>query len=182
MRYFIISQPKAGTYLLANVFKNLGIEHSRLHFDPGLIRKFNALKDYEKVSSSPESVLKKELKPNQFAVGHIPCDSSTIGTYSSVKKVLITRDRKDIQRSAKRYLDETGLDVHSIINDENLDKIEAWKDVEGVFHITFEDIIHKDIDKIDELQEFLFGKVIYNSDLVIEKSLADSSMTKSSIR
>lgn len=182
MKYFIISQPKAGTYLAANILKNLSIENSHLHFDINLVRRFRKLEDFDVVGHSFSSGIKKELKPNQFAVGHIPCDEEHTKPLQKVVKILITRNRKDIKKSAQRYLKETGLDVKSIINNKFLDDIERWKYDPNVFHITFEEIINKDIKKIDDLQIFLYGKVIHNSATVLERALSEDSLTKSLIR
>lgn len=182
MKYFIISQPKAGTYLASNILKNLGIESSGLHFDPGLVRRFRKLGDHDKLGGSVRSGIKKELRGNQFAVGHLACNSENIDILKPVVKILITRNRDGIRKSAERYLKETGLDVLSIITDENLDNIERWKDDPEVFHITFEEIINKDIKKIDDLQIFLFGKVTHDSATVLDRALSEDSLTKSSIR
>lgn len=167
---------------MSNILKSLSIEDSHLHFDVGLVRRFRKLKDYDVISRSFASGVKKELRPNQFAVGHIPCDSNHIKPLKNVVKILVTRNRDDIKKSAERYLKETGLDVTSLINDKNLDSIENWKHDPEVFHITFEEIINKDIKKIDDLQIFLYGKVTHDSATVLDKALSEDSLTKSSIR
>jgi hypothetical protein len=43
-------------------------------------------------------------------------------------------------------------------------------------------MINKNIQKIDALQFFLFEELKYNSDAIIEKSLAQDSLTKSTNR
>jgi hypothetical protein len=182
MKYFIISQPKAGTYLLSNILENMGISPSKLHFDPNLIRKFNTLEDYEKINASLKSGVKKILKDEEFAVGHIPYSERDEDALLKTKKILITRNTGKIKDSAKRYLKETGIDVGDIIKYKNLKNIKDWKGKEDVFYITFEDLMKKDTRKIDKLQIFLFNEIKFDSLEILEKALNQNSLTKSSIR
>jgi hypothetical protein len=182
MKYFIISQPKAGTYLLSNILENMGISPSKLHFDPSLIRKFKTLEDYEKINVSLKTAVKKILKNNEFAVGHIPYSERDEYALSKTKKILITRNTNKIKDSASRYLKETGIDVSEIIKYKNLKNIKEWKGKEGVFHITFEDLLKKNSRKMDKLQIFLFNEIRFDSLDIINKALARDSLTKSSIR
>jgi hypothetical protein len=181
MRFFIISQPKAGTYLLSNILKNMGLGNSKLHFDPGLIRKFTTLKNFEEIEGTFEEGLEM-IKNGCYAVGHMSYNKSRKESLKDFKKILITRNKKDIWESAERYAEEKNIGVYSIINDKNLKKISEWKKFKDVFHITFEDIVGKNTSKIDELQIFLFKKIKFNSLAIIEKSLNQDSLTKSSIR
>jgi hypothetical protein len=181
MKFFIISQPKSGTYLMSNILKNMGINNSRLHFDPGLIRKFNTLKDFEKIEGTLEDGLDL-IESDYYAVGHIPYNKKTREALFDFKKILITRNKEDIKKSALRYLDEKNISVFSIINNKNLRRIERWKNSKDVFHITFEDIVNKNTKKIDELQIFIFGKIKFKSLKIIEMALSQESLTKSSIR
>jgi len=182
MKYFIISQPKAGTYLLSNILENMGIIPSKLHFDPKLIRKFNSLEDYETLKISIKNALKEEIKDNEFAVGHIPYSKQYEKELAKIKKILITRNTSKIRDSAKRYLKEKGIDVGEIISVKNLNNIKQWKNNKDVFHVTFEEILKKDKRKIDKLQMFLFNEIKFDSLEVINKALAKDSLTKSSIR
>jgi hypothetical protein len=120
MKYFIISQPKAGTYLAANILENMGIISSKLHFDPGLVRKFETLKEFEEYSMTFNQALKKKLKDGEFAVGHMHYNAN-ISALKGIKKILITRDRKEIRKSARRYFKETGIKTWSIISTRSLE-------------------------------------------------------------
>lgn len=182
MKYFIISQPKAGTYLAANLLENMGITPSKLHFDPGVVRKFTTLSEFEKYNITFNMALKKELEEDQFAVGHMPYINDNIRALKGIKKILVVRDREEIKESAKRYFKEKKQNVWSIIGDKNLDSIERWSEHSGVFVMNFKDMIEKDVNKINKLQKHLFGKLKYNSLEVIEKALTQDSLTKSSIR
>jgi hypothetical protein len=182
MKYFIISQPKAGTYLLSNILENMGIIPSKLHFDPNLVRRFTTLEDYERLNIPLNRAVIKLLKENEFAVGHLTCGEKEEEALQNVKKILITRNTKGIKESALRYFKETGIDVGEIVSYRNLMNIKKWRRVKEVFHITFEDIIKKDTRKINKLQMFLFNEIRFNSLEIINKSLEQESLTKSSIR
>lgn len=183
MKYVVISQPKAGTYLAANLIESLGIEFSHIHIDPGMYRIFknNKLNDFD-IHKAPLSRAINALPNNQFAVGHIPLNEGNKNALSKVKKVLIVRDRNGIRKSAERYRDERGVDVSSIINNNNLDQIESWKNEQNVFLIKFEDIINENVEVVNELQKFLFGNVIRDSSAMISNAKNKESLTKSSIR
>jgi len=182
MKYFIISQPKAGTYLLSNLLENMGINSSKLHFDPKLARKFNNLEDYETLKISIKNAFKEEIKDNEFAVGHIPHSKQYEKELAGIKKILITRNTSKIRDSAKRYLKEKGIDVSEIISVKNLNNIKQWKSNKDVFHITFEEILKKDKRKIDRLQIFLFNEIKFDSLSIINMALQQDSLTKSLIR
>lgn len=182
MRAVIISMPKAGTYLAANLLQCLGMNFSHIHIDPGMHRIFhdNNLKKFDKFSGNVGEAVSK-LKENQFAVGHIPFNVENQRHLNDFKKVLIIRDKKDIAESAKRYRQEKGPDVSSIINDANLNAIKKWSD-NGAFVIDFKDIITGNLEKIDRLQNYLFGSVTKNSNKAIADAKNMDSLTKSSLR
>jgi hypothetical protein len=182
MKYFIISQPKAGTYLAANLLENMKISPSKLHFDPGLVRRFKTLKEFEEYNISFNKALKNKLKDGEFAVGHMHYVNGNIAALKGIKKILLIRDKKEIKESAKRYLEETGISVWSIINDRSLELIERWSEHKGIFVLEFKDIINKNTKKIDEMQQYIFGEIKFNSLEIINKSLEQDSLTKSSIR
>ena len=62
-----------------------------------------------------------------------------------------------------------------------LDPIREWKGYD-VFAITFQDLIDKNIDKLDQLQLFLYNKINVSSSIAIEKALNYDTKTKSSLR
>ena len=183
MKYMVISQPKAGTYLCANLLETLGLKFSGVHIDPGMYRIFynNNPLDYDKHDVGLDRAL-SVVPEGQFGVGHIPCTEENKLFLQDTKKILITRGKKGIQDSAKRYKKEKHVGVDHIINDNNLALIKLWQDEDLTFHITFSDIIQENAKKIDNLQTFLFGEVRTNSDRAARVAKKKDSMTKSSIR
>lgn len=183
MKAVVISMPKAGTYLAANLLQSLGMDFSHIHIDPGMHRIFknNDLKNFDSFKGDLSMAVSK-LKENQFAVGHIPFNKVNEQYLSDYKKILVVRDEKAIQESAQRYKKEKGPDVSSIINSNNLKNIKQWSSLKDVFVINFKEMIDEDIIKINNLQLYLFGNVNTNSYLAISQAKQMDSLTKSSVR
>lgn len=192
MKYFIISQPKAGTYLCSNVLKNFGINQSYLHLNMNHYSKYfekidgQEKKFEKKLIKIPLNESIKLIKDNSFAVGHIPYDSSTEVLLKDFKKILITRNISDCKESWRRFSKESrfakGNFYKNKANQYRYKKISEWENIEEVFHINFDDIINENIKKIDELQVFLFHQNFFLSEEILKKSLNEDSLTKSSIR
>jgi LPS sulfotransferase NodH len=183
MKYLVISQPKAGTYLAASLLESLGIMFSHVHIDPGMYRIFhnNDVSQYDKYSGDLKMAI-SAIPEDQFGVGHIAFDKENKKQLSDVKKIIVLRDIKDIQESAKRYAEEKGIDVESIVTSYNLEKIKEWSEEKDTFVISFEEMIGEDVDKINSLQHFLFEKIKTDSLWAIRQAKMADSLTKSSIR
>jgi hypothetical protein len=192
MKYFIISQPKAGTYLCSNILRNLDIHQSYLHLN------LNHYSRYIEYINDQEKEFEKELihmplkdsinliKDNSFAVGHIPYDSTIEHMLKDFKKILVTRKIDDCIYSWGRFSKESrfakGDFYKNKTNQYKYEKIAEWADKEDVYHITFNDMINKNIKKTNELQLFLFDEIKFLSEEILRKSLNEDSLTKSSIR
>lgn len=183
MKAVIISQPKAGTYLAANLLEFLGMSFSHIHIDPGMYRIFknNDLKKFERFGGDVSKAV-SNLQDNQFAVGHIPFVKQNQESLSNFKKILVVRNQKEILDSAQRYKKEKNQDVSTIINQQNLKAISKWSSCNDVFKIDFSDMIEENSIKINELQIYLFGQVATDSSWAIKQAKAAKSLTKSSIR
>lgn len=181
MKYFIISTPKSGTYLLANIFKNMKISTSNMHIwqnDYGLYNPKSNSFSHTTMDISESINL---VKDNEFAVGHIQHNDKNVINLENFKKVLIVRDHLELWESAERFILETDRDVTPELNKENLLMIESWQN-ENIFVINFKDIINLNVEKINDLQIYLFNEIKFNSKEIIIKSLNNSSITKSLIR
>jgi len=185
MKYFIISQPKAGTYLLSNVLIELGIEPTHLHISTTNYQDYSSKeidaatnpKKYSKKIPMEESL--RLIGNNSFAVGHIPYNNTTEILLKDFKKILITRDTNGIKESFERFKKE--FQRRNRYNKTLNDNIEMWKKT-NIFHIKFEEVISKNAEKIDSLQTYLFNKINVNSENALENALNNPSLTKSSIR
>lgn len=183
MRAVIISQPKAGTYLAANLLEYLGMNFSHIHIDPGMYRIFknNDLKKFERFGGDVSKAV-SNLQDNQFAVGHIPLVKQNQESLYNFKKILVVRNQKEILDSAQRYKKEKNQDVSTIINQQNLNAIARWSSCNDVFKMDFLDMIEENSTKINDLQMYLFNHIKTDSLWAIKQAKAAKSLTKSSIR
>lgn len=182
MKYFIISTPKSGTYLVANILKNLDIKSSNLHIWPEVVSIYNEEEDYFKHEYINFEQSCNIINEEEFAVGHIYFNEKNKNILSNFKKILIIRDHRELWQSAERFILEKDKDVTESLKKEYLYMIEAWKSENDVFVLDYKDLIEKNINKIDDLQKFIFNKIKKDSEWLITKSLDDPSLTKSSLR
>lgn len=191
MKAFVISQPKAGTYLLSSFLYHIGMNQSYMHiservyyqFDPEHIELARTNPElYQRAQPYYESI--KQIPKNGFAVGHLPYQNNFELVLRDVKKILLTRDHNEIAESYRRWSNESGRGfIEEKFNRmlSKLDPIREWKGYD-VFAITFQDLIDKNIDKLDQLQLFLYNKINVSSSIAIEKALNYDTKTKSSLR
>lgn len=137
---------------------------------------------YQRAQPYYESI--KQIPKNGFAVGHLPYQNNFELVLRDVKKILLTRDHNEIAESYRRWSNESGRGfIEEKFNRmlSKLDPIREWKGYD-VFAITFQDLIDKNIDKLDQLQLFLYNKINVSSSIAIEKALNYDTKTKSSLR
>ena len=183
MRYFIISLPKSGTYLAANLYQELGIDFSYIHYNVGGYTKYDP-NNFEDSKKNPVKYTNKGplietidlLGENQVAVGHIKHEPRFVELFKPLNKVLMTRRRLDIDASAKRWKEYSGRNVSSVLS--TIPAILEWRDEPDVFVLNFNDINNCNVERIDELQKHLFGEVKVDSELAVERALSKDSMTK----
>jgi hypothetical protein len=190
MKYLITSVPKSGTYLTANIFKNLGISDSGIHIQNatkslyivGGWRQDKNNKNYnERVYKNSEDII-DEVKDGEFLTGHIEKTELMTKKFLGYKKVLLVRDMSGIIDSAIRYKKDQNVNLLPHINIEKFKSIEEWKNDSDCFTINFVDLIAKNIDVMNDLQIYLFGEVRLDSLEIIELSLKQDSPTKSNLR
>jgi len=186
MKYFIISQPKAGTYLCANLLQEFNIGFEGLHFTLNKYQRYdlNNLEDCRKNRSkySIKSPIQKsinQIKENCVGVGHLGYSYETETLLKNFKKILLVRDQVSCTRSWLKWTKITGKSANSeLITKGKRSSIENWKEKENVFVLNFYDMINLNLDRLDDLQNFLFDGVLYNSRLSINRALRKDSLTK----
>lgn len=187
MRYFILSQPKAGTYLCANLFLQLGIPFTHMHIGETKYEQYDPLNLTDSRNNpgkySRKMILSESLKlipENNFAVGHLAHKPSNVYLLRDFRKVLMLRDRQEIIESADTWLKITGRAGNStqLLNYHDLDAIAKWQKESDVFAMDFHDLHDKNEDVIYELQLFLFGRIVVDSEEAITKALNAPSLTK----
>lgn len=197
MKYFVISQPKAGTYLCSNLLREFKLEATGIHCngsknykiyrpdDPLLHRyidsnNFDLLKTVSYKKNTFLEVL-DEIGENEFAVGHVKHTELSKQDLINFKKIIVTRNYQDYADSKKRYYETYNAKVFSGTF-ELYSNILLWVRENNTFKLTFYDMINCNIKKIDELQLFLFDKKSYDSKECIQNALQKPSLTKSNIR
>ncbi len=193
MKYFIISQPKSGTYLLANLLVEFGIKHSYIHVGENKYEKYDPKNLDEAVRNPSKYSVKSNLENSlslvengSLAVSHIGHSEKKVKLLKDFKKILITRDRREIGESAERWKKDykRGKYVKHINLKYDYESIERWKEEEDVFHLEFNDIIKINTEKLDELQMHLFPSRddLQDSVLCARNAMSKDSITKSQFR
>ena len=187
MRYFIISQPKSGTYLCGNLLSELGITNSLLHYKKtGYISFKDVPLEEAKMNNTGKRVrasypdVLSDIPEESFALGHLQHNAKNVKYLKDFKKVLVKRDLSSALSSFNDFVAETNreyFDMRQLYNG-----VKGWKNEHNTFIITFDDMINKNIEKIDQLQEFLFGEIKHDSEQAITQALAKDSVTKSNKR
>lgn len=179
----IISQPKSGTYLLSEVIKNLGVTQTYMHLTETRYSQY----DKDKIEEGREkpffineklSYSSSLIKPGEFAVGHLQKTENTTFLFKNFLKIIITRDLEQRRESWSSFFNGEIRRKADFVDI----SVKEWAEEENVFHITFEEIINENTDSIDNLQQFLFAKVILDSSEVLKRSLAAETITKSNKR
>lgn len=190
MKYFIISLPKSGTYLLSNLLTEFKIKQTFLHLGLSKYQQYdkNNLIDGQKnpLKYTHNLGIDKSInliKENEFAVGHLPCTENIIKILRNFKKILLVRDIESINQSAKRWAEFSGRGNKTTTNvkHKKINSILQWTN-QDVIVINFDEIIKRDTKAIDNLQLHLFGQIVFDSEKALKNALASNSLTKSTLR
>jgi hypothetical protein len=190
MKYLIISKPKSGTHLLMSLFANFNIINSNIRIDTNYLSdsgfRYLSYTDHIKMynvaqyEEFPDTFNK--IPDGHFAHGHIEYTAQNSEYFKDFKKVLLVRDHHEIRESRKRQNDVFNIKNDLLdLSDESLNNIEKWENSQ-IFKIEFNDLINKRVEKIDALQEYLFGKVQYDSLDSIELALLQPNLMKHPFR
>ena len=189
MRCVVISQPKAGTYLCANLLEELGMQNTFMHLSQHDYQRYDFTKMQECRESTSKFTYRKPLTQSlgmipedHFAVGHLKYNRKNIDRLSGFKKIVLTRELTAIKESAERWKALSGRNVapKSLVG--LAEEIAPWINENDTFQLRFECMINKEQVVLDKLQRYLFGDVRFNSVEIMERALARDSLTKSDIR
>ena len=189
IKCFIISQPKAGTYLCANILKELGFHFHNNHFSekhfaiyPPVGSPELAVKLQHPHRARVRHVLQQSLpriKSGQVGVGHLIYKHDTEKRLRKFYKIVLTRDKKDILASMERWTKfskRPPANLNAVLD--TADRILPWISRQGAFHMTFNDMKNMNLDKINKLQSFLRIYHSLGSETLIKRALAEPSITK----
>ncbi len=195
----VVSQPKAGTYLLANVLMELGFDPGPdgiMHIGTGKIETYPLPgKDgYNDARKNPSLVRQEQwwgdtvkqlsTKPNRFAVGHLPFRLNK-RYFDNINVILLTRPIDQIKQSLERWDQISGRTPANHSKVINLAKdILNWKHTkkfwmqDNFFKLSFSDMKDHNIGRIDQLQKFVGIDPIQDSGIVLSNALRKPSLTK----
>jgi Sulfotransferase domain len=208
---FVISLPKAGTYLTAELLKALGYRFTGWHVgevgctDYSRSDLLEARRNPAKYtrSGSPETFL-SQIRPGEFAVGHLPFTKEMVQATAGFKRIYLTRDLRTALISYMRFLEDTGrmgaasspwfgladrrLRVAVFLQhtapqilEQLYERMVGWSRIERTHLIRFEDLI-SDVPRATRTVEALAGFLGVNrgdAPSILEASLAATTLTKS---
>lgn len=185
MKYFIVSQPKSGTYLLSAVLAELGLTQTNMHINTSKYQLYTD--DLLDGRTNPENYIHrvginqslKLIPDNGFAVGHLRYTPKNIQALSQFKVILLTRPIHEARASMDRFKAETGRKAK--FNENLHNNIEQWKETAEI-SVQFNQLIDGDTDAIDNIQEVIHGQVRFNSADVLNAAKNKETLTKSKHR
>jgi len=186
MRALIISQPKSGTYLCANLLQEFGLKFDGHHLSEHHYQLYNLANKYSSLTNKDKFTITEhisksisKLNDNYIAVSHFNYTKELELLFKDFKKIILTRSKDEISESWNRFKEmrntKSNIDTTTL-------RQQDWLDYPNTFHLTFNDMIDKNINTLDNLQLFLFNNKLHNSHLCIKNALLKDSLTKSSIR
>jgi len=191
---FVISQPKAGTYLMANILLELGYTGGPdgiMHISNGKYETYPypGTPGFFRARTDPNSVrtemhwhksIEFVKKPNHFAVGHIDWRRNH-KRFLSFDIILLTRPIKKIKESLERWDEFSGRAPSNhgkvLRLAEEVGNWRSKKHLIPIFELTYDDMRNCNVERIDELQEFLHSPKM-DSKTIVENALAKDSVTK----
>lgn len=191
MKYIIVSQKKSGSYLAGNLLKEFGIKTDGYHFKIDGYEKYD-LNDLDTSRKNPDKFNVKEpiekaiklLKDETFGICHFKPEKFYVDLLKGFKKIILTRDYKERVNSHNLFQQETGRHrgAWDITDQDDERHHKSWLKSEDTFHVTYNDMIKKNVSLINELQNFLFDEIKYDSLIAITQAISKPSITKSSKR
>ncbi len=201
-KVFVVSQPKAGTYLMANILMELGYDtghidtyHGIKHISRGKVEIYPlpGCEGFEEARKNTDkyrlmmgmSGSIRTMNKGEFAVGHVlPQVGRAPYILRNHKKILLTRKSKHIEESLHRWDSFSGRspsnkkDVLELAKRMLLWNNNEYHHAGGLFALTFDDMKNFNTEKIDQLQKFLGIVDLYDSNSLLEKALTKDSITK----
>jgi hypothetical protein len=172
-RVLVVSLPKAGTYLVAEVLKALGYGSTGMHLAETAYSDYNGA-ELDEARRNPGRFARREplsqsvlrIAAGRFAVGHLPCKKEIVQATASFKRIYLTRDLRTALISYMRFLAATGrlgakeLSWYAIADpkarvvdflrtsaphllDWFYKGLAGWSQVPGALCVHFEDLMHE---------------------------------------
>lgn len=186
----ILSQPKSGTYLASEILAQMGLHQTYMHLSPDVYSQYDPENILDGRHNPDKYMVRKPLmestklvEPNSFCVGHLDCNTLTKNCLDNFFKIVLTRNENERKESWERFYNGT---IRKQTNFEQGrrkgNNVFKWTSDPDTFVIDFQDMIGKHTRVFDRLQHALFGKIKFDSNMILEKSLQAETLTKSNKR
>lgn len=169
-RVMVLSMPKAGTYLMAEVLRLVGLEPSHLHLNDSSYDDYSKLTldegrahpELARIAMGPLDALKK-IQPGQFAVGHLGYSQVLELALQEFRIIFLCRDPRTALVSFVRFLVDSGraesrdvswrsiedqklrlqrfLEMDGDVHLHRYRELLPWASHPAVFHLKFEDLV-----------------------------------------
>jgi Sulfotransferase domain len=114
-RVIIVSIPKSGTYLVAELLKALGYHWTGMHLAETAYTDYSG-SQLEEARQDPGRFTRSEslsealtrIRPGEFAVGHLPFKAAVVQATKRFNRIYLTRDLRSALVSYMRFLHATG--------------------------------------------------------------------------
>ncbi|HEV8002328.1 MAG TPA: sulfotransferase domain-containing protein [Planctomycetaceae bacterium] len=114
-RVVVVSIPKSGTYLVAELLKALGYRWTGMHLAETAYTDYSGSQLQEArenpgrfARSEPLSVSLTRIHAGEFAVGHLPFKPEVVEAVRPFKRLFVTRDLRSALISYMRFMQTTG--------------------------------------------------------------------------
>jgi Sulfotransferase domain len=114
-RVVVVSIPKSGTYLVAELLKTLGYRWTGMHLAETAYTDYSGSQLQEArenpgrfARSEPLSVSLTRIHAGEFAVGHLPFKREVVEAVRPFKRLFVTRDLRSALISYMRFMQTTG--------------------------------------------------------------------------
>jgi hypothetical protein len=173
MKAIVISQPKAGTYLLGDLLRQFGMIHTFMHTGSDSVFKYPVDNPEESRKGHTKYLVKQpltqtiaEVPENGILLSHLEYSKTNAEVLRDFHKIFLTRDKQGVSQSLKRWNNFSGRRNYSIGEVNRITrKVSPWRNEAGVFTMQFDDMINVN--------------VVHDSRLAMTKALASDTITKS---
>jgi hypothetical protein len=169
-RVLVVSLPKAGTYLMAELLKALGYGWTGMHLAETAYSDYSGA-DLDEARRNPGRFARTEplsqslsrIGVGEFAVGHLPCKEEIVADTALFKRFYLTRDLRTALISYMRFMASTGrlgaqqmcwypiadprerlvqflTSSAPLLLRSQYKQLAGWSRTPGVLHVRFEDL------------------------------------------
>lgn len=177
--------PRSGTYLMAKLLTIWGMTDTHYHFSEGFVEHRSQENiDHQRVDLGDvhrnTDDYWSNIPDNAFAVGHLAPTKLNTSRLKMFKRICLYRERSEVERSLRSWSQHIGHNIE--LTTDHL-KIPDWRFENYTFCMDFNrDIIDINVNKLNLLQKYLFGDVLYDSKHSMQQAQAAKTFTKSKLR